>query len=53
MAAPKGIAAIEWLAKRTKEQRGGNEAQPDYFDRSTPGALAPDRVWIIAVMHSK
>ena len=25
MAAPKGIAAVEWLARRTKEQRGGND----------------------------
>ena len=40
MAAPKGIAAIEWLARRTKEQRGGNAPQPDHFDRTTPDALA-------------
>jgi integrase/recombinase XerD len=49
MAAPKGIAAIEWLAKRTKEQRGGNEAQPDHFDRSTPDALA---LWRDAYLES-
>ena len=27
MSAPKGIAAVEWLARRTKEQRGGNAPQ--------------------------
>jgi len=40
MAAPKGIKAVEWLARRTPEQRGGNAPQPDHFDRSTPDALA-------------
>jgi integrase/recombinase XerD len=49
MAAPKGIAAIEWLAKRTKEQRGGNTPQPDHFDRSTPDALA---LWRDAYLES-
>ncbi len=49
MAAPKGIAAIEWLAKRAKEQRGGNAPQPDHFDRSTPDALA---LWRDAYLDS-
>ena len=40
MAAPKGIAAVEWLARRTKAQRGGNDRRPDNFDRSAPDALA-------------
>ena len=40
MAAPKGIKAVEWLARRAKAQRGGNDARPDGFDRSAPDALA-------------
>ena len=40
MAAPKGIKAVEWLARRTKTQRGGNDRRPDNFDRSAPDALA-------------
>ena len=40
MAAPKGIKAVEWLAHRTKAQRGGNDRRPDNFDRSAPDALA-------------
>ena len=40
MAAPKGIKAVAWLARRTKEQRGGNAPQPDGFDRSAPDGLA-------------
>jgi integrase len=40
MAAPKGIKAVEWLSKRAKQQRGGNDAKPDGFDRSAPDALA-------------
>jgi integrase/recombinase XerD len=40
MSAPKGIKAVEWLARRTKEQRGGNERRPEHFDRSAPDALA-------------
>lgn len=40
MAAPKGIKAVEWLARRAKAQRGGNDAKPDGFDRSAPDALA-------------
>lgn len=49
MAAPKGIAAIAWLARRTPEQRGGNAPQPDHFDRSTPDALA---LWRDAYLES-
>jgi integrase/recombinase XerD len=40
MSAPKGIAAVEWLAKRSKEQRGGNTPKPDGFERDAPDALA-------------
>src|SRR6202167_2023332 len=40
MPLPKAIAAVEYLARRSKEQRGGNEAQRDSFDRSAPDALA-------------
>ncbi len=40
MAAPKGIKAVEWLARRAKEQRGGQAPQRDTFDRSAPDALA-------------
>jgi integrase/recombinase XerD len=40
MAAPKGIKAVEWLSRRAKAQRGGNDAKPDGFDRSAPDALA-------------
>lgn len=40
MAAPKGIKAVEWLARRAKEQRGGNDPHADHFDRSAPDALA-------------
>ena len=49
MSAPKGIAAIEWLARRTKEQRGGNAPQPDHFDRGAPDALA---LWRDAYLES-
>jgi len=40
MAGPKGFAAVERLRKRTPEQRGGNDPQPDPFDRQAPDALA-------------
>jgi integrase/recombinase XerD len=40
MAPPKGIKAVEWLARRAKEQRGGNDAKPDGLDRGDPDALA-------------
>jgi integrase/recombinase XerD len=40
MAAPKGIAAVEWLSRRTKAQRGGKVAVRQDFDRSAPDALA-------------
>jgi len=49
MPLPKGIKAVEWLAKRTKEQRGGNAAKPDSFDRSAPDALA---LWRDAYLES-
>lgn len=49
MAAPKGIKAVEWLSKRAKEQRGGNERRPDPFDRSAPDALA---LWRDAYLES-
>ncbi len=40
MAGNKGFAAVEHLARRTKMQRGGNNRQPDRFDRNSPDALA-------------
>jgi integrase/recombinase XerD len=49
MAAPKGIAAVEWLSRRTKEQRGGNERRADAFDRNAPDALA---LWRDAYLDS-
>ena len=49
MAAPKGIKAVVWLARRTKEQRGGNAPQPDGFDRSSTDALA---LWRDAYLES-
>lgn len=49
MAAPKGIKAVGWLARRTKEQRGGNAPQPDGFDRSAPDGLA---LWRDAYLES-
>jgi hypothetical protein len=49
MAAPKGIKAVAWLARRTKEQRGGNAPQPDGFDRSAPDGLA---LWRDAYLES-
>jgi integrase/recombinase XerD len=49
MAAPKGIKAVEWLSRRAKEQRGGNAAKPDGFDRSAPDALA---LWRDAYLES-
>jgi integrase/recombinase XerD len=49
MAPPKGIKAVEWLARRTKEQRGGNEKQRDAYDRSAPDALG---LWHDAYLES-
>jgi integrase/recombinase XerD len=40
MAGLKGFAAVELLRKRSQPQRGGNEKQPDAYDRSQPDALA-------------
>ncbi len=45
----KGFAAVENLARRTKEQRGGNERRADTFDRSAPDALA---LWHDAYIES-
>src|SRR5512132_3720695 len=49
MGGPKGFAAVEKLARRPREQRGGNEPRPDTFDRSTPDALA---LWRDAYLES-
>ena len=49
MSAPKGIAAVAWLARRSKEQRGGNAPKPDGFERGTPDALA---LWRDAYLES-
>jgi integrase/recombinase XerD len=40
MSGPKGFAAVEKLARRARDQRGGNDAKPDGFDRTAPDALA-------------
>ena len=42
MSGLKGFAAVEMLSKRTREQKGGQDAKPDGFDRSGPDMLA---VW--------
>ena len=49
MAGPKGIKAVEWLSRRVRARRGGNQAKPDGFDRSAPGALA---LWRDAYLES-
>jgi integrase/recombinase XerD len=49
MSASKGIAAVQWLSRRSKEQRGGNAPQPDHFDRSLPDSLA---LWCDAYLES-
>jgi len=49
MAAPKGIKAVEWLSKRARAQRGGNEKQADRYDRSAPDALG---LWHDAYLES-
>jgi integrase/recombinase XerD len=46
---PKGFAAVEKLARRAREQRGGNEPRLDHFDRSAPDALA---LWHDAYLES-
>lgn len=46
---PRGFAAVEKLARRAREQRGGNESRPDHFDRSSPDALA---LWRDAYLES-
>jgi integrase/recombinase XerD len=40
MAGPKGIAAVEHLARRAREKRGGQEKHADSFDRTASDALA-------------
>lgn len=40
MAAPKGIKAVEWLARRAKAQRGGRTVSAAQYDRSAPDSLA-------------
>lgn len=40
MAGPKGFAAVEKMARRSKDRRGGNAPAADTFDRSAPDALA-------------
>jgi integrase/recombinase XerD len=39
MGAPRGIAGALKLAERTKDKRGGNEKEPDLYDRSAPDSL--------------
>jgi integrase/recombinase XerD len=45
----KGFARAIKLAQRAKEKRGGNDKQPDGFDRSTPDALAQ---WLDGYLES-
>jgi len=40
MSAPKGIASTRWMRGRTVEERGGNAAFKDEWDRSSKDALA-------------
>jgi integrase/recombinase XerD len=49
MALPKGITAIAHLQRRALDQRGGNAAQGDTWDRSKPDALA---LWRDAYLDS-
>jgi integrase/recombinase XerD len=42
MAGPKGFAGAMKLADRAKDRRGGQDKQPDHYDRSGPDALG---VW--------
>ena len=49
MGGPKGFAAVEKLARRAKEQRGGKVAVRQDFDRSAPDALA---LWRDAYLES-
>jgi len=44
-----GFAAVEWLSRRTRESRGGNEARPRDFDRSKPDSLG---LWRNAYLES-
>ena len=45
----KGFARAMKLAQRAKEKRGGQDKQPDRFDRSTPDALAQ---WLDGYLES-
>jgi len=45
----KGFAAVERLARRAKEQRGGQASTPPQFERSAPDALA---LWRDAYLES-
>jgi hypothetical protein len=49
MALPKGIASIAHLQRRALDQRGGQSAQVDSWDRSKPDALA---LWRDAYLDS-
>jgi integrase/recombinase XerD len=49
MAAPRGIKAVEWLSRRSKKRRGGNDAKPDPFDRQASDSLA---LWSDAYLES-
>jgi len=40
MAGPKGIGAVEYLARRAKAKRGGQDRHADRFDRTASDALA-------------
>jgi integrase/recombinase XerD len=45
----KGFARARIMARRAQEKRGGNEKQPDGFDRSAPDALAQ---WLDGYLES-
>ena len=49
MAAPKGIAAVQWLRRRGQARRGGNVVRADAWDRTASDALA---LWRDAYLDS-
>ena len=49
MSLPKGIASVAHLQRRALDQRGGQSAQVDSWDRSKPDALA---LWRDAYLES-
>jgi integrase/recombinase XerD len=53
MAVPKGIKAVQWLARRAKERRGGKAPEADDFDRSAPDALALWREGYLEALASR